>query len=110
MFTPRSDPELVKKIADDMSSAPPKIGVATLEAYLSNDLLSTLKTVQAPTHCINSDRLPLTNIEVGQRHFHFFKVKLMSKVGHFNMIEDLETFNRLLDETVKELIQLKKEK
>jgi len=110
MFTSHSDPELVKKIANDMSSAPPKIGVATLEAYLSNDLLSTLKSVQAPTHCINSDRFPLTNIEVGRRHFHSFKVKLMSNVGHFNMIEDPETFNRLLDETVKELIQLKKEK
>jgi pimeloyl-ACP methyl ester carboxylesterase len=108
MFTPNSDPQLVKKIADDMSSAPAKIGVATFEEYLKHDLLSTLKAVQAPTHCINSNRFLPTNIEAGRRHFHSFKVKLMANVGHFNMIEDPETFNHLLDETVKELIQLKK--
>jgi pimeloyl-ACP methyl ester carboxylesterase len=108
MFTPNSDPQLVKKIADDMSSAPAQIGLATFEEYLKHDLLTTLKAVQAPTHCINSNRFLRTNIEAGRRHFHSFNVKLMANIGHFIMIEDPETFNHLLDETVRELIQLKK--
>jgi hypothetical protein len=32
-------------------------------------------------------------------------VMLMSGVGHFLMMEDPRTFNRLLDEAVKKLVQ-----
>jgi hypothetical protein len=35
---------------------------------------------------------------------------IMSGVGHFNMIEDSETFNRLLEETVQEFVQKAKSK
>jgi pimeloyl-ACP methyl ester carboxylesterase len=108
-FTPESDPELVKKIADDMSSAPPDIALAAMEGMFRHDLVAAVKAVQVPVHCINADKASFAaSDQTGQYLVPPSNVKLMSKVGHFNMMEDPETFNRLLDETVKELVQLKR--
>jgi pimeloyl-ACP methyl ester carboxylesterase len=107
MFTPTSDSALVEKIANDMSSAPQVVGIGALEGYIdfqNNEIIRVLQEVQAPIVCINSDKYP-TNVETNQRYAPSFQAKIMSGVGHFNMIEDPETFNRLLEETVQEFVQ-----
>jgi pimeloyl-ACP methyl ester carboxylesterase len=105
MFHPESKPELIEEIANDMSLAPPEIAIPAMEDMFTHDLLSSLKAIEVPIRCINADWSP-TDIETLKQHFRSFEVKPMSKVGHFNMIEDPVTFNRLLEEIVKELIQL----
>jgi pimeloyl-ACP methyl ester carboxylesterase len=104
MFPPGSDPNIVERIAVDMSSAPPWIGISSLQEYFFYDVKETLKDVRVPIYCINSDLLA-TNVEVGRRHASYFEVKLMPGISHFVMIEDPETFNRLLSETINELSQ-----
>ncbi len=109
MFTPNSDSALVEKIVADMSSAPPTVGLGALTGYIdfqNNEIIRVLQEVKAPITCINSDKYP-TNVETNQHHSPAFKAKIMSGVGHFNMIEDPETFNRLLEETIREFVQLK---
>jgi pimeloyl-ACP methyl ester carboxylesterase len=107
MFTPKTDAKLVEKIVKVMSSAPPEVGIRSFEGMFKQDLLAVLKEVKVPIRCINADKLP-TNIEAGKRHAVSFAVKIMKGVGHFLHMEDPETFNRLLEETVKELIELSK--
>jgi pimeloyl-ACP methyl ester carboxylesterase len=112
MFTPNSDPALVEKIATDMSSAPQKVGSGALEGYVdfqNNEIIRVLREVQVPITCINSDQYP-TNVEANQHYAPSFKALIMSGAGHFNMIEDPETFNRLLEETVQEFVQKAKSK
>jgi pimeloyl-ACP methyl ester carboxylesterase len=112
MFTPNSDPALVEKIANDMSSAPPVVGIGALEGYIdfqNNEIIQVLKEVKTPITCINSDKYP-TNVEANQRYAPSFKALIMSGVGHFNMMEDPETFNRLLEETIQEFVQMEKQK
>jgi pimeloyl-ACP methyl ester carboxylesterase len=112
MFTPNSDPALVEKIATDMSSAPQEVGLGALEGYFdfyTDEIIRVLQEVQAPITCINSDKYP-TSVETNQRYAPSFKAVIMSGVGHFNMIEDPETFNRLLEETVQEFVQVAKSK
>ncbi|MBA7706609.1 3-oxoadipate enol-lactonase 2 [subsurface metagenome] len=112
MFTPNSDPALVEKIVADMSSAPQEVGSGALEGYVdfqNNEIIRVLQEVQAPITCINSNQYP-TNVETNQQHAPSFKAMIMSGVGHFNMIEDSETFNRLLEETVQEFVQMAKSK
>ncbi len=107
MFTPTSDSALVEKIANDMSSAPPVVGIGALEGYIgfqNNEIIRVLQEVQAPITCINSDKYP-TNVEANQRYAPSFKALIMSGIGHFNMMEDPETFNRMLEETIQEFIQ-----
>ncbi len=112
MFTPNSDPTLVEKIATDMSSAPQEVGLGALEGYIdfqNNEKIRVLQEVQAPITCIPSDKYP-TNVETNQRYVPSFKALIMSGVGHFNMMEDPDTFNRLLEETVQEFVQMAKSK
>jgi len=108
MFTKTSDAALVEKIATDMSSAPPAVGIGEIEKlfdWLNNDLIRVLREVKAPITCINSDVYP-TKVEINQRYAPSFKAKIMSGVGHFNMIEAPEIFNSMLEETVKEYVQI----
>ncbi len=107
MFTPTSDSALVEKIVVDMSSAPQDVGIGALEGYVDfqkNEIIRVLQEVKAPITCINSDVNP-TNVETNQNYASSFKAAIMSGVGHFNMMEDPETFNRLLEETVQEFVQ-----
>jgi pimeloyl-ACP methyl ester carboxylesterase len=110
LFAPNSDPVLVDKIVTDMASAPPEVGKGALEAevnFQNNEIIHALKEAKAPITCINSDMFP-TNIETNQHHSPSFKAKIMPGVGHFNMMEDPEIFNRLLEETIQEFVQMEK--
>ncbi len=106
MFAANSDPVLIEKIVADMSSAPRDVGLNALEGlvdFQNNELTRVLQEVRAPITCISSDKWP-TRAETNQRYAPSFKVKIMPGVGHFNMMEDPETFNRMLEETVQEFI------
>jgi len=107
MFTANSDPALVERIVTDMSSAPQEVGVGAMEGYFdfhNNEKVQVLQQVQAPITCISSDKWP-TSVETNQRYATSFQAKIMPGVGHFNMIEDPATFNRLLEETIREFVQ-----
>ena len=103
MFTPTSDPVLVERVVADMSAAPPEVGLGAAEGMSRQDLALAFEQVQAPIRCLHADRSTI-NIEAAQRHASSFEVAFMSEVGHFVMMEDPETFNRLLAEIIKELV------
>jgi len=99
-FVPTSDSMLVEHIVAAMSATPPHIGIGAWEELLEYDRLlrEGLQQVKAPKTAINAQWRP-TNTEAAQRCG--IEVVLMSGVGHFVMLEDPQTFNRLLDEAVK---------
>jgi pimeloyl-ACP methyl ester carboxylesterase len=103
MFVPSSDADLVERVATDMSAAPPEIAVDALVHAISNDraILAGLRELTAPVVAINPDYRP-TDFEALRRHG--VKTVLMSGVGHFLMMEDPDTFNRLLSETIEEFM------
>ena len=102
-FVPTSDPTVVEHVMAGMSAAPPHIGIGAITEYWGNDrkLQEGLQEIKAPKITINaSDRG--TNREAAQRHG--IEVTWMSGVGHLVMMEDPQTFNRLLDEAVQKCI------
>lgn len=112
MFLPDSDPGLIDRIVTDMSSSPQEAGIGAFEAntgFQNNELIQVLKEVKAPITCINSYRYQ-TNIETNRRYVPSFDAKFMPGVGHFNMIEDPQTFNLLLEETIQEFVQMAEKK
>ncbi len=100
MFLPDSDTKLVERVVKNMSAAIPEVGIGATQALLSNDrnLREGFQEMKAPMVAINSDYNP-NNIEGAKRYG--IEVLLMSGVGHFLMMEDAETFNRILDAAVK---------
>ncbi len=105
MFVPTSDSALVEQIVDDMSAAAPAVAIGVLEGYVNwynYEVAAALPELRAPIRLINSDYRP-TNVDAGREYASSFDVVLMSGVGHFVMMEDPETFNRLLGEIVEGL-------
>jgi pimeloyl-ACP methyl ester carboxylesterase len=107
MFPSGADPKLIDKIANDMSSAPPEVGIGAMEEGYKVDLPAVLdkvkEKVKAPIYCVNADKFP-TNVEAGKRHAVSFKIKILPNTGHFLMMEKPDAFNKLLEEALKELM------
>lgn len=100
LFAPDSDPALVDWVAADMSAAPPEIALEAMQHARSN--MSTaaagLRRLDVPKVAINPEQRP-TDVESLQRHG--METTLVSGVRHFPMMEDAETFNRALRETIE---------
>jgi len=99
MFPETSDPELVESIISDMGSAPPRMAMEALQEVVAYDLIGEIEKIQVPIRCICSNWRPFY-LETAGKYISSFKVKFMSGVGHFVMLEDPRTFNSLLDEMI----------
>ena len=108
LFPQSADPEIVEKVVADMVAAPSVVGIGTLQGffdYSKHRLREAAQQIKVPLTCINSDMHP-TEVDINRKYIPSFKVKIMTGVGHFPMVEDPETLNRLLDEAVGEMTQL----
>lgn len=85
----RADPELVERVAVDMSSAPPEVAVEAVYNALSYDRVmpGLLEELDLPLVAINPDGLG-TDVESLERYG--AEVLLLPEVGHFLMMEDPE--------------------
>ena len=99
MFVPGSPPELVEWVVNDMADAPRDVAIGALEQTWSNDgpILESLRKVPAPKVAINSDIRP-TDIEALERYG--IRTLIATGVGHFLMLENPDSFNRLLSEAL----------
>lgn len=102
LFPATADSALVRTIIADMAAAPPAVGIGSMRSALTYDPVSTLNKLDLPVYCINSDRYP-ANEAAGKRHAKSYQVALMPGLGHFVMLEDPETFNDLLDATIRSI-------
>ncbi len=103
MFPKGADSVLVKKVADDMSSAPPAVAISAMRNLFFYDSLPTLSKLELPIISINCDMYPLS-LEENRKHVKSFSFKHMSGVGHFLALEKPDEFNKLLREAVLEII------
>ena len=99
LFTARSDPKLVERVASDMAAGPPEVAVSAMKDAVRYDLGAALAAVKAPIRLINADHWP-TNLEAARRCQPAVGLAVMPGVGHFLMAEDPEEFNRLLGRAV----------
>ncbi len=104
MFPASSDPALVDRIAIDMSSAPPAVGLGALESAMSYDreVPKALRELNLPVFAINPDYRPT---DVASLKQYGVEVVVMSGVGHFLMMEDPERFNRLLRSVIDGMLR-----
>jgi pimeloyl-ACP methyl ester carboxylesterase len=98
---PGSDPDLVERVVGDISAAPPEIALDAMEHAISNDgpIVDSLRELRAPVVAINPGYRQ-TDVEGLRRHG--VTTVVMPGVGHFLMMEDPDTFNRLLNDVIDE--------
>ncbi len=99
-----SSPQLKKRIILDMAKVPADIGIGALEQLLRYDASATLQQLSLPIRSINADR-PLVYFRVIRSNTESFTNRFMSNVGHFLMVEERQTFNRILSEFLGQIIQ-----
>lgn len=111
MFPAGADSALVEQISDDMAASPKDIAMSAFENMFdySTRLEAILQTVDLPFYAVSSDLYP-TNVEDNLKYVKSFGVEIMKGNGHFLMMENPELFNRLLDETIDEIITNSKER
>jgi pimeloyl-ACP methyl ester carboxylesterase len=98
MFLPETDPALVERVAAEMSSTSPEVGLPAMKGLLEWDLLGALDQNRTPLRCLNTrERLSET---ARQRLAGHCEIITMPGVGHFLMMENPEGFNRLLAEAL----------
>ncbi len=100
MFLPDSDPRLVDRVAKDMASAPPAVGLSALGHTLNNGvtLTAALADLKLPVVAINADRHPTDHESLAKRGVKAF---VIPDSDHFVLLEDPARFNRSLDVIVK---------
>ena len=103
MFPATADSNLVKKVANDMASAHPKVAVSAMENMFADDGVAAIKELNVPIISINCDRYPITE-EANRKLVKHYEIKMMKGVGHFVMLEDPATFDKLLQESIDELV------
>lgn len=103
MFVESSDPQLQQRITDDMLATDRAVGVGALRGMLETDVADALEQIDAPLVVINSDYQP-TELAALQDYHPNVTLHIMEGVGHFVMLEDAETFNRLLEAAIQSFI------
>ncbi len=104
-FTERTDPILKEWIVADMSAAPPEVAIPAIIALMAMDYGPALAQLDLPIIAVNSAGSPTD--EAGIRAVEpRFKVVNLQGVGHFPMLEDPQTFNRVLERIVAEWVAL----
>lgn len=104
MFPETADKAVVNRIVQDISRAPEAVAVSAMRHYLSHDHEREMGDVRTALMAINSDFWP-TDVAALKKAVPGFTVKLMKGVSHFVAQEKPATFNRLLEECLKELIR-----
>lgn len=100
LFPPTAEPELMERVAKDMSSAPSHIAIPSLESSITNDRVvpAELAKLGKPVISLNpADSEP----DVESLGRHGVEVLLVPDVGHFMMMEDPERFNAVLLEAIE---------
>jgi len=102
LFRADADHKLVDGIAKDMASAPPQVGVTSIESSFkyAKEIPGALAELKLPVIAINADNGP-TNVESLAKHG--VKTVVMPGVGHFLMLEDPKRFNVLLSSAIEDL-------
>jgi pimeloyl-ACP methyl ester carboxylesterase len=102
MFIPTSNPALVERVADDMSSAKAAIAISAMEHALSysRQMPQTLLDLKLPVIAINPDNSPT---DVASMKKHGVEVVIIKGVGHFPMMEDPANFNPILLSAIQKL-------
>jgi pimeloyl-ACP methyl ester carboxylesterase len=103
-FAKGADPQLVTKIAYDMSLSPPKVAVPSMRALLEYDYTAPLADVSVPIVAINSDLgEPANEVRIKKVLPKFHAVTLTGD-GHFLMMEDPARFNPALESEIQQLL------
>jgi pimeloyl-ACP methyl ester carboxylesterase len=107
MLVKDTDPALASWITEDVAAAPPAVGISALNEmmgmYVRGEIPKLFDGLSIPVRCVSSDLWPI-DYEANRRHMSSFDAKVLKGRGHFLMLEKPAEFNKLLKQTIEELV------
>jgi pimeloyl-ACP methyl ester carboxylesterase len=103
MFVKDTDPKLIDRVVQKISSAVPSVAISAIEQYVSGSFIVTAEKLTVPVWSLNADFWP-TNLEGNRKHFKSYDLSIIPGLGHFLMLEASQKFNEELDVVVKKII------
>lgn len=101
-----SDPAVIGRVAQQMSSGDPAIGLALMDSLQHYDVKAGMQRAHAPMVGINST-MHSTNVAANRKYLPRYELLLLPEgVGHFPQVESPEAFNRLLQQAITLLAPL----
>ena len=100
LFSPYSNPRIIRKVIKDVQSVKPETGVETLK-FLFRDYKNEkqfLKNIIAPLYQINSDYTPTDTAALGRHCFFGYDITYISGIGHYPVLESPNELNNALVE------------
>lgn len=104
MFARDADPQLVTRIATDMSLAPPAVAIPSVIALLAMDYRPALAAIAVPIVALNAMGGQPTDVERIRRLAPTFRAVMVPDLGHFLMMEDPPRVNALLQKEIEGLV------
>jgi pimeloyl-ACP methyl ester carboxylesterase len=95
-FTKDADPLFVRRVADDMSLAPPEVAIGSIIGLNAMDFATLLPKIAVPVVAINSDMPPATDETRIRRMLPTFRAVVVPDSGYFLMMEHPQRFNPVL--------------
>lgn len=106
MFPESNNHLLMRWVIEDISSAPPKIGLSAfrnyLNQYVNGETAALFKDMPIPVVSLNA-RLWPTAEEENRKHIQQYKLFYIEETGHFPMLEKPEAFNPLLEQAIQSI-------
>ncbi len=103
-FAPGANEELKRKIAYDMSLAPPRVAIPSMRAVMEYDFVAPLKDISVPLVAINSNLGEPVNEARIRKVLPKFRQVTLEGAGHFLMMEDPARFNPALESEIEGLL------
>jgi pimeloyl-ACP methyl ester carboxylesterase len=104
MFPAGADSVLVASVTAKVLAAPQDVAVSVLGSVLRYKAPAALAGLKIPVYAVNGDLYP-TNVEAAKRQTNSFEVRIVPGCGHFPMLEKPAEFNKLLAETIEEIVK-----
>jgi len=104
LFHKDTDPVLVADAEKRMMGTPPAAAKAMFLGMAGYDMGAAAARLTAPLRAINGDLYP-TDIEGNRKIKPGFEAVIMAHTGHYPMLERPAEFNRLVAETIADLIR-----
>ena len=99
IFGKEADPQLVKRVADEMAAADPAAAIGSMESLMAYDEAAGLKATRAPIKAINGDRRA-ANLAANRKYHPNFDAVSIAGSGHFPQFEKPAEFLKALLETL----------
>lgn len=108
LFHDDAKPELRESVRRLACSASPQVTTALLDTFTDYDMAAALRAAKVPVRCINGDLYP-TDIEGNRRVIPDFDAVVLTRTGHFPMLERPPEFNRALQAWIRHLSRASRE-